>query len=146
MQGSFWLWQSRVRYSLPLPPPPRISFPASTSSETTRCWTSLTNQTHRSHYRDDGTWMDSESWLLYAIWIFLAIRREFCPWKIIILCSLKFHLIVVYYILIRGEWRYSWTVNQGLSLRFEYIYFFSLGVTFAVDVGVKCHIEKTCDS
>ena len=29
---SFWWWQCSVRYSLPLPPPPGISVPASTSS------------------------------------------------------------------------------------------------------------------
>ena len=31
MQESFWWWQCSVRYRLPLPPPPGISVPASTS-------------------------------------------------------------------------------------------------------------------
>ena len=45
MQESFWWWQCSVRYSLPLPPPPGVVGPASNiSSQTTRCWTSLTKQ------------------------------------------------------------------------------------------------------
>ena len=45
MQESFWWWQFSVRYSLPLPPPPGVAGPASNiSSQTTRCWTSLTKQ------------------------------------------------------------------------------------------------------
>ena len=38
MQKSLWWWQCSVRYSPPLPPPPGISGPTSTSLETTQSW------------------------------------------------------------------------------------------------------------
>ena len=44
MQKSSWWWQCSVRYSRHLHPPPGTSVPASTSSEKTRRWTSLTKR------------------------------------------------------------------------------------------------------
>ena len=49
MQESFWWWQSTIRYSLPLPPPPGILVHASTSLLTSQRSTSL-NKSRPSTY------------------------------------------------------------------------------------------------
>ena len=60
MQESLWRWECSVRYSLPLPSPPEISIPATTSPETTRRETHLTNQ--------DRPIFTLLTALLYGVW------------------------------------------------------------------------------